>query len=75
MLWELKKLPNVIVIIPAYNEEKTIDSVINNIKSNKDVDILVVNDGSSDRTSLIAKNNGVTVIDLPWDRWMYADRV
>jgi glycosyltransferase involved in cell wall biosynthesis len=61
-------LPNVIVIIPAYNEEKTIDSVINNIKRvNKDVDILVVNDGSSDKTSFIAKNNGVTVIDLPFN--------
>ncbi|MEG6565777.1 glycosyltransferase family 2 protein [Thermoanaerobacterium saccharolyticum] len=61
-------MPNVIVIIPAYNEEKTIDSVINNIKqTNKNVDILVVNDGSSDKTSLIAKNNGVTVIDLPFN--------
>jgi Glycosyl transferase family 2. len=48
-------LPNIIVIVPAYNEEKTIDSVIYNIKKNKDVDILVVNDGSSDKTSLIAK--------------------
>jgi len=60
-------LPNIIVIVPAYNEEKTIDSVIYNIKKNKDVDILVVNDGSSDKTSLIAKNNGVIVIDLPFN--------
>lgn len=60
-------MPNIIVIVPAYNEEKTIDSVIYNIKKNKDVDILVVNDGSSDKTSLIAKNNGVIVIDLPFN--------
>jgi len=60
-------LPKIIVIVPAYNEEKTIDSVIYNIKKNKDVDILVVNDGSSDKTSLIAKNNGVIVIDLPFN--------
>ncbi|ADL70013.1 glycosyl transferase family 2 [Thermoanaerobacterium thermosaccharolyticum] len=60
-------MPKIIVIVPAYNEEKTIDSVIYNIKKNKDVDILVVNDGSSDKTSLIAKNNGVIVIDLPFN--------
>lgn len=42
----MKKL----VIIPAYNEESAIGSVLSELKNYKDFDILVVNDGSSDRT-------------------------
>jgi glycosyltransferase involved in cell wall biosynthesis len=58
---------NVLIIIPAYNEEKSIQRVIASIKSEQpDVDIVVINDGSTDRTSQAAKKTGlVTVIDLP----------
>jgi len=39
------------VIIPAYNEEKTIAQVLRKVKSNKLVkEVIVVNDGSTDRT-------------------------
>ncbi len=40
------------VIIPAYNEEKAIEEVVNDVKSavNKDYEIIVVDDGSSDNT-------------------------
>ena len=39
------------VIIPAYNEEKTIAQVLRKVQSNKLVnEIIVVNDGSTDRT-------------------------
>lgn len=57
----------IITIIPAYNEEKTILNVINNIKKNENLDIVVVNDGSHDNTSVIARSCGVTVIDLPFN--------
>lgn len=56
----------VLVIIPAYNEEKTIVSVVNEIKENtENVDIVVVNDGSRDNTLEEAKKTSAKVLDLP----------
>lgn len=55
-----------IVILPAYNEGMNIKGVIEDIRENTDeVDILVVNDGSTDNTSNISKEMGVYLIDLP----------
>lgn len=52
-----------LVIIPAYNEEKVIGSVLEGIKKTGPVyDILVVDDGSSDRTAEMARESGVKVI-------------
>lgn len=58
---------NVLIVIPAYNEEKNIPIVIDEIvKAVPDCDILVVNDCSADGTSLQAKNTGrAKVVDLP----------
>lgn len=57
-----------LIVIPAYNEEATIGDVILSIKKIKlGMDILVVNDGSSDRTSEIAKTSGAKVIDIPYN--------
>lgn len=47
----MEKFKKIVVIIPVYNEEKTISSVINDIK--KIATIIVVNDGSTDKTSFI----------------------
>ncbi len=56
------------VIIPAYNEEKNIGEIIDKIKNCvPDVDILAVDDGSSDDTAKIAKNHGAEVISLPFN--------
>jgi glycosyltransferase involved in cell wall biosynthesis len=52
---------NVLVGIPAYNEEKAIAKVIVNSKKYADA-IVVVDDGSTDDTGLIARNLGVSVI-------------
>jgi len=50
-----------IVIIPCYNEEKTIGDII--IKAKTFVnEILVIDDGSNDKTTTIAKKQGATVI-------------
>lgn len=58
--------PRVLVIIPAYNEEKSIARVIRNIQDTcSEVDIAVINDGSSDGTSRQARSTGACVIDLP----------
>lgn len=58
----------VIVIIPAFNEEASVGKVIDEVKQFiPEATILVVNDGSSDRTSEIAKEKGATVLDLPFN--------
>src|SRR3989338_8527792 len=58
----------VIVTIPAYNEEKTIESLIREIKkvmSAYRYSILVVDDGSSDETAKVAKKAGAIVYSHP----------
>lgn len=53
-------------IIPAYNEEKTIADIINTIKQVDCIgEIVVVNDGSTDKTSAISKECGAVVLELP----------
>lgn len=55
-----------IVIIPAYNEEENIKKVVESIYDLKiDLDVLVVNDGSTDNTSKEANNTNAIVINLP----------
>ena len=49
------------VIIPAYNEEKSIAKVIQDLPSIVD-EIVVVNNNSSDKTGEEAKKNGATVL-------------
>lgn len=60
----MKKL---LVIIPAFNEEDKIAEVINKIPRNipgiDKIETLVINDGSTDNTSDIAKSMGIGVID------------
>lgn len=59
---------NILIIVPAYNEEKSLSGVIRDIRGNvPDVDILVVNDGSSDSTEKIAHDLGVRVLELPFN--------
>ena len=55
----------VLVIVPAYNEAEGIGQVISQIRQDIPfVDVLVINDGSSDDTSRIARAAGASVIDL-----------
>lgn len=50
--------------IPAYNEEKFIGPLLDEISAHIKVDhILVVNDGSQDRTGAIAQAKGVTLVE------------
>jgi glycosyltransferase involved in cell wall biosynthesis len=57
-----------LVIVPALNEEITIGRVIEEIKDDIPFsDILVVNDGSTDRTGAIALQKGATVINHPFN--------
>ena len=57
-----------LIIIPAYNEQGSIGAVVENIRSHViDADILVVNDGSQDRTARTARESGAMVISLPYN--------
>jgi glycosyltransferase involved in cell wall biosynthesis len=53
-----------VVMIPAYNEEKTIGQVIKEIPKKIEgidkIEILVINDGSIDKTAEMAKKNGAS---------------
>ena len=52
---------NTCVIIPTYNEEKTISSLINSIRS-QTLDVVVIDDGSQDNTYKIASDSGAVVL-------------
>lgn len=56
----------VLLIIPAYNEEKNIERVVENLKVNlPDCDYVVINDCSSDKTRKVCQKNKYNFIDLP----------
>lgn len=61
-----KKKSDTLIIIPAYNEEGSIEAVVNNLERNfPEFDYVVINDGSKDRTSEICHENSFNIIDLP----------
>ena len=59
----IKKL---LVVIPAYNEEEKIGEVIQNIpekiKGVSKIHVLVIDDGSTDKTAKIARSLGAEVL-------------
>ncbi len=58
----------ILIIVPAYNEEESLPGVIHDLRAQApDADVLVVNDGSRDKTSRIARELGVKVLDLPFN--------
>lgn len=59
---------HVCIVIPAYNEATAIGKVVDDIKktfqkSQYLAEVVVVNDGSKDDTSKVAKQHGATVVD------------
>jgi glycosyltransferase involved in cell wall biosynthesis len=62
---DLLKKPIIDVIIPAYNEEKSIGLVIADIPDELVREIIVCNNNSSDQTAMVARQAGATVVDQP----------
>lgn len=62
-----KKHPKVLVIIPAYNEEKSIEKIVNKVydENINNLDVIVVNDGSKDNTYDEAIKTKAFVVDSP----------
>lgn len=55
-----------LVIIPAYNEEKSIEKTVMDIKQNApDFDYVIVNDCSTDGTAELCREKGLQVLNLP----------
>ena len=62
----MDKLAKVLIIIPAYNEEKNLKKLIAAIETNyPQFDYVIINDGSNDNTEILCKQNSLTYIDLP----------
>ncbi len=54
--------PKISVIIPAYNEEKSLPLVLNDLPKDQLHQIIVVDNRSTDRTAEVARKNGATVV-------------
>jgi glycosyltransferase involved in cell wall biosynthesis len=62
-----------IVFIPAWNEEQSLPEVLKELRSGLPaVDVLVVDDGSTDRTAEIAAGRGAEVLSLGENRGLRA---
>lgn len=60
-------MKNILTIIPAYNEEKNIESVLDELNRDfKEADILVINDASTDDTKGLVEKKKITCITLPY---------
>jgi len=58
-------IPAASVIIPAFNEEKYIQVTLNALQLSDTLEIILVDNGSTDKTAEIARDQGVKVIDFP----------
>ena len=59
---------DLLVIIPAYNEAEALPAVLAGLASvQPPVDIVVVDDGSTDDTAEVARAGGATVLSLPFN--------
>ena len=57
-----------LVIIPAWNEQAPLPSVLDGLhRQGPECDIVVVSDGSTDHTAEVARANGARVVELPYN--------
>lgn len=67
--WQAMKLA---ILIPAYNEEKTLGAVLKTLPKRfpkiTRIKVIVISDGSTDRTAQIAQKMGVTLIEHDLNR-------
>ena len=59
---------SLLVVIPAFNEEavlgRTLDALLQEVSSNQ---VLVVSDGSTDKTSQIVTERKINLLELPFN--------
>ncbi|HKY15410.1 MAG TPA: glycosyltransferase family 2 protein [Microthrixaceae bacterium] len=57
-----------LVVVPAFNEEEALGPTLAALMAGwPDLDVLVVDDGSSDRTASVASAHGAVVVSLPYN--------
>ena len=62
------RMNRVLLAIPAFNEEESLGNVVENCRKHfPEADLLVVNDGSTDRTVDVLNSLGVNYISLPYN--------
>ena len=55
-----------LIVIPAYNEEKSIVGVVEELTENyPEYDYVVINDGSTDAPRKVCRTHGINLLDLP----------
>lgn len=60
--------PRTAIVIPAFNEEESLPLVLKTLSEQvPDYDVVVVDDGSADRTSQVAQEAGVVCLRLPFN--------
>jgi glycosyltransferase involved in cell wall biosynthesis len=60
--------PRTLVVIPALNEEAALPLVLEELAAHvPDLDVLVVDDGSTDETARVARAGGARVVSLPFN--------
>ena len=58
----------IVAIVPALNEEGIIGKVVDEIRAvSPEIDVVVVDDASSDETAAVARSHGATVLRLPFN--------
>lgn len=59
-------MSKLLIVIPAYNEEKNIGRVVDElIRDYPQFDYVVINDGSQDGTAGLCRSKGYSLVDLP----------
>ena len=58
----------IIAVMPAYNAERTLAAALADIPVGSVDEVLLVDDGSTDRTVQVAREMGLTVIEHPQNR-------
>ena len=62
-------MSDTLVFVPAWNEEENLPGVLEELRGElPDVDVLVVDDGSTDRTADVARERGAEVLSLGVNR-------
>jgi hypothetical protein len=57
-----------VALVPAFNEEANVGRVVDEIRAfDPSLDVVVVDDGSYDRTAEVAHEHGATVVRLPFN--------
>ena len=66
-------MPDLLVVIPAWNEEQNLPAVLDELAAELPAaDVLVVDDGSTDATAAVARAHGADVISFPENRGLPA---